>query len=718
MAEKPDPFDVAALERSLNDSATRVSTIWISYLVFALYLLIAIGTTTHRQLFLEEPLRLPALNIDLPLYWFFLLAPILFVLLHLYVLLQVLLLGRTAAAYNEIVDRAVASAPGNALMRQRLANTLFAQIFAGSPREREGWLGRLLRAMASITLALAPIFIILAFQFVFLPYHSHVATWTHRLLLLAELVVVLLLWPLVLDPRKDFNWRKLRRRVERTAGIPFRLLSAKDQRKQEYQRLRLQAIPMAACILFVAVSLSLATFPGEPHVNLFTGNSLFTVQCHRWISQGFDRLALQGVIVADNEKRDKFKKISSASETAPSGRTRDLSCGMFDSADLRRADFVGARISGAIFDRAELQGADLRFAQLQGADLREARLQGADLRDAQLQGAIFTLAQLQGANLTHAQLQGAHLTSVQLPGALLALAGLQGADLSLAQLQGAELHLARLQGANLFMAQLQGADLRGAQLQGALLLVAQLQGADLGLAEPRLFHVKWYEEELAELGTPKGAQLQGAQLGGAQLQGANLSNSELKLAWLPNAHLWRVRHGNCSNALVTSPDFNASLSPRERTFLAATPVPATPEVIEKFIEDVVADTGNDRKSEVRERLREGLVTAIQEDDLAEIETNWRDCAANSEKIEESDYLQQHADLLRDVACNASTARKEIADGIIKNWMSDDLYGRDYTSRLARGLLGRDGKDCAATKDLSDEAKSRLYRLASTPARDN
>jgi hypothetical protein len=59
MTEKPDPFDVVALERALSDSAARVSTIWISYLVFALYLLVATGTATHRQLFLEEPLKLP-----------------------------------------------------------------------------------------------------------------------------------------------------------------------------------------------------------------------------------------------------------------------------------------------------------------------------------------------------------------------------------------------------------------------------------------------------------------------------------------------------------------------------------------------------------------------------------------------------------------------------------------------------------------------------------
>ncbi len=59
MTDKLDPFDVKALEGSLNDSATRVSAIWISFLVFGLYLVIAAGTVTHRQLFLEDPVKLP-----------------------------------------------------------------------------------------------------------------------------------------------------------------------------------------------------------------------------------------------------------------------------------------------------------------------------------------------------------------------------------------------------------------------------------------------------------------------------------------------------------------------------------------------------------------------------------------------------------------------------------------------------------------------------------
>jgi hypothetical protein len=134
-APKLDAFDVSALERSLNDSATRVSTIWVSFLIFSLYLLNTAATVTHRQLFLPEPLKLPVLNIDLPFLGFVFLAPILFVILHAYVLLQVLLLARTAVAYNAAVERADLPPEENASLRQRLANTLFAQLFAGSPRE-------------------------------------------------------------------------------------------------------------------------------------------------------------------------------------------------------------------------------------------------------------------------------------------------------------------------------------------------------------------------------------------------------------------------------------------------------------------------------------------------------------------------------------------------------------------------------------------------------
>src|SRR5262245_15341105 len=308
VAPKLDAFDVTALERSLNDSSTRVATIWVSFLIFSLYLLNTAATVTHRQLFLPEPLKLPVLNIDLPLWGFFFLAPILFVILHVYVLLQVLLLARTAVAYNAAVERADLLPEENASLRQRLANTLFAQIFAGSPREREGWLGWLLKAMAWITLVIAPILILLVLQFMFLPYHSPLATWTHRFLIAAELAAASVLWPLVLDARRDFEWTRIWMQLKRTAALPVRLFGPKDRRRDEWVWLRQQAVPMASWVLFVLVSLLLATFPGEPHLNLVTGQPLLSVQCERWVARRFDRLNLPFVDVVDDEKFDKIER--------------------------------------------------------------------------------------------------------------------------------------------------------------------------------------------------------------------------------------------------------------------------------------------------------------------------------------------------------------------------------------------------------------------------
>lgn len=220
MAEKLDPFDVEALERSLNDSATRVSTIWISFLVFGLYLVIAAGTVTHRQFFLEEPVKLPVLNIDLPMVGFFFLAPFLFVIFHVYMLLQVVLLSRTAAAYNKAIEYNIKIAVDSALIRQRLANTLFAQIFAGSPREQKGWLGALLHLMGWLTLAIAPVLVLLVFQFRFMPYHSQPVTWALRILIALDLVAVLVLWPALREPDQDVSLRViLQRWIPRPYGI-------------------------------------------------------------------------------------------------------------------------------------------------------------------------------------------------------------------------------------------------------------------------------------------------------------------------------------------------------------------------------------------------------------------------------------------------------------------------------------------------------------------
>ena len=445
MADKLDPFDVEALESAVNDSATRVSAIWISFLIFSLYMLVAAGTVTQRQLFLDEPTKLPVLNIDLPLWWFFLLAPILFVVFHVYVLLQVLLLGRTAAVYNATITTLMLSSDENISLRQRLANTIFAQIFAGSHREREGFIGWLLKGIAWITLVIAPILIVLAFQFRFLPYHSETVTLTHRFLILIELVSFFVIWPLALDARRDFQWPYVGAEFKRLIVLPLQLIGPSNRRSNARPWLRQRVAPLTASLLYIIVSLSIATFPGEHHVNLITGHWPSSVQCKRWLQQKFkyidlrfDRITVPHLDAIDHEKLEKIEEATNKAGDQPYVgqrtrilRDRDFNCGDFsDFSDLRRVDLTGSH--------------------LRNADLRDAKLDGASLAGAEFQGANLTGAELRGASLARAKLQGASLSSAEL----------QGADLSYAELQGAILRRAQLQGAELYYAEVQGADLR------------------------------------------------------------------------------------------------------------------------------------------------------------------------------------------------------------------------------------------------------------------
>jgi uncharacterized protein YjbI with pentapeptide repeats len=691
--KKIDPFDVEALEKSLNDSATRVSTIWVSFLIFALYLLIAATTVDHRQLLLAEPVRLPVLNIDLPLWGFFFLAPILFVIFHLYVLLQVLLLGRTATAYNGAIDRAVKPPFSNATVRQRLANTLFAQIFAGSPEEREGWLGSLLHAMAWITLAIAPVLILLTFQFAFLSYHSHIVTWTHRLLILTELVCLFLLWPLVLNAPPNTGWRRLRQWVF--------------------------LFPSGA--LFVFLALSIATFPGEPHVNLFTGQGLSSVQCERWFSQNFDRLHLPGVDVVDDERLAKIVKATAdrklpayQGERTRNFRGRDLNCADLSFADLRRVDLINARLTGA-----NLTEAALEEASLDGAHLRGAVLGSANLRSATVAG-----AELQGANLGFAQLPGSFLVAAHLQGANLKYATLQGANLNGAELRGAVLDNAFMQAASLEGAQLAGASLDGANLQGASFrdVNAPREGRDSYLAAINYGNItiegKFLRGAQLQGASLERASLQGASLDGVQLQGASINEANLDLAELRDVYVWRTKELNCGRMNLVRPKteaiIEASFAPDEPD-KPDKPTVATPDEITRFIERTIADIPNEpTKYQAQERLRAGLIVDQTNDDTQEIAKFWNDCESAIKKKQQKSLDDELAHFLRDLACNARDNRKAIAEGVAGNWAWPSSprglrspIRRNFVLLLARGLLSEDGKNCAATKDLNEQITEAL-----------
>jgi uncharacterized protein YjbI with pentapeptide repeats len=469
--------DLDALRNAVVDAAGVGAGLWFSYLFVLLYLLIAVGGVTHRDLFFESPVKLPFLNVDLPLVGFFVLGPALFLVVHAYVLMHLVLLAGKVGVFDAELRKQVADDDLRTRLRRQLPSNIFVQILAGPREVRTGVFGFMLRLIAQISLVAGPIALLVFFQLQFLPYHHEAITWWHRIAVVADLILLWILWPSVARGETT-RWRDMPRHVH-----PGKIV----------------AITLAT-FAPILLLFTIATFPGEwlnnnlPSMRLIPlkdgtdkDSSWSRISLHELVVAGevdlaarkptslwSNRLVLPGLDVIDRVKFDSEAKSAALPESV-SLRARHLEGAVLIGANLRKADFTAARLQGAALERADLRGATFecyradRCPQLQGASLKGAQLQGTSLRFARLQGASLESAQLQGASLEDAELQGASLEDAQLQGASLEGAQLQGASLEGAQLQGASLRFARLQGASLEGAQLQGVSLEDAELQLASL---------------------------------------------------------------------------------------------------------------------------------------------------------------------------------------------------------------------------------------------------------
>src|SRR6201988_2577047 len=186
--------DLAALEKVVNDSAGKVMGLWTSFITVGAYLLIATGSVKHRDLFLDATIRLPILGVDLPVTGYFIVAPLIFLTFHFYVLLQLSGLNQKVAAYNTVLRGSIESPEDRRMARRRLDDFPFLQFLAGVRERRLGIPGALQIAISWLTTALFPIVVFLQLQITFLPYHSAPITWIHRVCLIADIVLIWLFW--------------------------------------------------------------------------------------------------------------------------------------------------------------------------------------------------------------------------------------------------------------------------------------------------------------------------------------------------------------------------------------------------------------------------------------------------------------------------------------------------------------------------------------------
>jgi len=677
-----DPKDVGELQRALNDAAGKASVLWTTFITFELYLVIAFGSVKHRDLFLEAPIKLPLLNVDLPLVGFFVVAPTVLVIFHFYVFLQLLALASKARDYDTLLRQTISETSDDQYARQRLDSFLLLQLLVGPAEQRTGFGGFSLRLIAWITLVGIPVLILLQGQVTFLPYHKEWVVWLQRFAVLIDLAII---WYFLKRVRTDNEPI-----VVRAPGKAWPIVGAAT----------------SACV--VLFSVGVATFPGEranehvPDVRVIPTNwgphwskKDDWTSLHELLFAGTadevsgrprslfsNRLVLTDQSFVDPGKLDNI-------EVSHSFRGRDLSHAVLNRADLRKADFTGAMLNGALFLWSKLQEARFGCAE-RGAntdtetDDKESAgrwpddgctwLQDADFSFAQLQDAIFSRTRLQGAQFTKAELQGAWLVGAQLQGANLGLTQLQGASLRAVQMQGAWLGRAQMQGAWLEAAHLQGASLEEAQLQGASLDEAELQGAEL-----------------------RGSQLQGASLARARLQGASLDRTQLQGASIANAAVWRAR-GTPALDLSDLHGIDLGTKPWEQSDATPSTFPVWRDGILKTI------PSRGHRDDARERLS-GLDPDPEKEPKDSINAEFWERASSAP----SQSKERTVAILTDLACSSKGA-PYVARGLLRNGRIEAM-GSQIAAFAAQLRSGKsDPAACLGVKDFTDEDWASLDEL--------
>jgi hypothetical protein len=194
-AQADDPDKVKA---ALVDAANMALNIWVLFLSFGTYLVIAVGSVTHRQLFLEDPMRLPLLNVDLPMVTFFAVAPLLFLIFHVYLLLHLKLMADKVRRYSDLVGELGLEKITENRVRLQLPNFVFVQVLAGPHEGRKNLADWLLIVIAWLTVVIGPLILLLLTQLQFLPYHLAWVTWAQRAIIVLDIGVLWRFWSEIL----------------------------------------------------------------------------------------------------------------------------------------------------------------------------------------------------------------------------------------------------------------------------------------------------------------------------------------------------------------------------------------------------------------------------------------------------------------------------------------------------------------------------------------
>ncbi len=131
---KTGKSDAAALLADANNASQHLAVLHIAFMAVCAYVLVIVFGTTDLDLLIGKGIRLPVVDVEVPIVGFYAFAPYLVVLVHLNLLLQLQLLSRKLFAFD-------AAAPENESLgglRDRLHIFPYTYYLSGRPSEPGG----------------------------------------------------------------------------------------------------------------------------------------------------------------------------------------------------------------------------------------------------------------------------------------------------------------------------------------------------------------------------------------------------------------------------------------------------------------------------------------------------------------------------------------------------------------------------------------------------
>jgi uncharacterized protein YjbI with pentapeptide repeats/MFS family permease len=505
MATKQKPKAPTWLIENIAEASKNARKIYFLYIGFLAYFGLTVFGTSDRQIILNETASLPFFGLEVSLNGFFIIAPLIAILVFVYLQLY---LYRLKASIDDLRFNYAS------VEKRRLYPWMINIAEDPDP----GFIGKLQVIMVKLSVWILLPLVLFLIAIWFVKKHDPFLSYIVGLSPILGAFVVVFFW-----------------------------CQYEDTQMREFFRRNLEAIFVYIVFFIISALLTILTILYMPKLLILFGISeslcylivgvAFIVVCCllrclyvklrrvSWKHEGKTILvssvltfgALLIFIVIPYSNKGSLISVDLSHQKLVAEPEKDYA-GLFWG-NLSKAHLEGANLTSSILKRMDFRNAHLQHAAMESAILQGANLEAANLRVAYLKG-----ANLQNANLGAANLRGAYLSGANLQNANLERGNLQGANLWGANLQNANLKEANIQKAFLNKAYLKWADLEGANLQhagldGANLLNANLKGAKL-------------ENAILE-----GAKLYNANLNEANLQAADLSRAELNSAWLQAADL-------------------------------------------------------------------------------------------------------------------------------------------------------------------------------------